>query len=81
MLILNWPGSPRFPRVHHGSLGLGSFDQGVALREHSGRPRLAPGVCGWARQRLEASRCLAGGTSVVTVGTGWLRCEYRWSRS
>ena len=48
-----------------GSLGLGTVDQGVALRKHPSRPRLAPGVRGWARQRPEASRYLAGGTPVV----------------
>ena len=58
MVILDRPDSPRFTRVHHGSLGLG-------------RPRSAPGVRGWARQRPEASRCLAGGTPVVTVGYGY----------
>ena len=46
-VILDRPGSPRFTRVHHGSLGLGTVDQGVALRKHPGRPRLAPGVRGW----------------------------------
>ena len=74
------PGSPRFARVHHGSLGLGTVDQGVALRKHPGRPRLAPVVRGWARQRPEASRWLAGGTPVVMVGIGWWR-KYGWSRT
>ena len=80
-VILDRPGSPRFTGVHHGSLGLGTVDQGVALRKHPGRPRLALVVRGWAWQRPEASRCLAGGTPVVTVGTNWLRCAYGWSRS
>ena len=80
-VILDWHGSQRFTRAHHGSLGLGTADQGVALREHPGRPRLAPGLCGLARQRPEASRCLAGGTQVVTAGIGWLRREYGWSQS
>ena len=67
------PGSARFTRVHHGSLGLATVDRGVALWKHPGRPRLAPGVRGWARQRPEASRFRAGDTyPVVTVGTGWL---------
>ena len=66
-VILDWPSSPRFTRVHHGSLGMGTVDQGVLLRQHSSRPRLAPRVHGWARQWPEASRCLAAGTPVVTL--------------
>ena len=66
-VILDWPSSPRFTRVHHGSLGLGTVDQGVLLRQHSSRPRLAQGVRGWARQLSEASRCLADDTAVVTL--------------
>ena len=80
-VILDRHGSPRVTRAHHGSLGLGTADQAVALRKHLDRPRLAPGVRGWVRQRPEASRCLAGGTPVVTAGTGWLWREYGWSRS
>ena len=37
----SWIGS-----VHHGSLGLGTVDQGVTLRKHPGRSRLAPGFRG-----------------------------------
>ena len=73
--------SPRFTRVHYGSLGLGTVDRGVALRKHPGRPRLTPGVRGGVRQRPEASRCIAGGTPVVTAGTGWFWRKYGWSRS
>ena len=38
-VILDQPGLPRFTRDHHGSLGLGTVNQGVALRKHPGRPR------------------------------------------
>ena len=40
-------GYPGSARLDHGSLGLGTVGQGVALRKHTGRLRLAPGVRRW----------------------------------
>ena len=80
-MILDQPGSPWSTSVHHSSLGLGTVDQGVTSQKHPARPRLALGVRGWARQRPEASCCLASDNPEVKVGTGWLQREYGWSRS